>query len=106
MELFKIYIYAFIDKMTCLDIMTKSFFVFFCRNKMSRNELTVRCLTEEDEYKCPLSDETQAIAEEELRETENARSQALTSLRSWIKQNPKLMAIRMGKAYLIFIKFM
>lgn len=67
------------------------------RFKMSRKELLVRYLTEAEEYKCPLSEETQVIAEEELRETESARSQALTSIRSWIQQNPKFKAVRMGK---------
>ncbi|VVC93792.1 unnamed protein product [Leptidea sinapis] len=60
---------------------------------MSRR-LTKRYLTDADEYKCPLSPETQAIAEEELRETENSRSQALAALRSWLEQNPKFLAIR------------
>lgn len=64
---------------------------------MSRKELIVRCLTEADEYKCTLSEETQSIAEEELRETESARSQAITALRSWVEQNPKFKAVRMGK---------
>lgn len=64
---------------------------------MARKELIVRCLTEADEYKCQLSEETQGIAEEELRETESARSQALTAIRNWMQQNPKFKAVRMGK---------
>lgn len=56
-----------------------------------------RFLTEADEYQCPLSADTQKVAEDELRETENSRSQALAALRSWMEQNPKFMAIRMGK---------
>lgn len=67
---------------------------------MSRRS-TKRYLTEADEYQCPLSAETQKIAEDELRETQNSRSQALAALRSWMEQNPKLMAVRMG-TYLLY----
>lgn len=63
---------------------------------MSRR-LSKRYLTEADDYECLLSVETQKLAEEELRETENSRTQALDSLRKWLEQNPKFMAIRMGK---------
>ena len=66
--------------------------------KMSApRRLTKRFLTAAEEYKCPLSAETQAIAEEQLRETENSRTQALQALRSWMEQNPKFSAVRMGK---------
>ncbi|XP_041987482.1 alpha-tocopherol transfer protein-like [Aricia agestis] len=67
---------------------------------MSRRT-TKRHLTEADEYKCPLSAETAAIAEEELRETENARSQALEALRIWLEQSPKFMAVRMDSNFLL-----
>ncbi|CAF4747874.1 unnamed protein product [Pieris macdunnoughi] len=67
---------------------------------MSRR-LTKRHLTPVDEYQCPLSPETQAIAEEQLRETENARSQALEALRNWLEQHPKFMAIRMDSNFLL-----
>ncbi|KAJ0183618.1 hypothetical protein K1T71_000041 [Dendrolimus kikuchii] len=67
---------------------------------MSRH-LTKRYLTPEDDYNCPFSDDTQAIAENELRETENSRSQALSALRSWIEQNPRFKAIRMDSNYLL-----
>lgn len=63
---------------------------------MSRR-LSKRYLTPAEQYRCPLSPETQAIAEEELRETENSRSQALEALRCWMEQNPKFSAVRMGK---------
>lgn len=62
---------------------------------MSRR-LTKRYLTPADEYKCPLSEETQAIAEAELRETDSTRCQALEALRKWMEQNPKFLAVRMG----------
>lgn len=69
---------------------------------MSRR-LTKRYLTPSDKYECSLSTETQAIAEEQLRETENSRSQALEALRNWLEQSPKFLAIRMG-AYSLYIK--
>lgn len=62
---------------------------------MSRR-LTKRYLTQGDEYQCPLVLETQHIAEKELRETENSRSQALIALRNWMEQNPKFLAVRLG----------
>lgn len=65
------------------------------RSNMSKR-LTKRYLTSSDRYECPLSSDTQAVALEELRETVNARSQALDALRKWLEQNPKFMAIRMG----------
>lgn len=53
-------------------------------------------ITEPDEYICKLSEETQLIAKEELREDEYTRQSALASMREWIKQNPKIKNIRMG----------
>ncbi|XP_053624909.1 alpha-tocopherol transfer protein-like [Plodia interpunctella] len=67
---------------------------------MSRR-LTKRYLTPADEYRCPLASETQRIAQEQLRETDNARSQALASLRNWMEQNPKFMAVRLDSSFLL-----
>ncbi|XP_037299763.1 alpha-tocopherol transfer protein-like [Manduca sexta] len=63
--------------------------------------LTKRFLTDADKYQCSLSVETQTIAENELRETENSRSQALTALRSWMEQNPKLLTVRLDSNFLL-----
>ncbi|XP_072931320.1 alpha-tocopherol transfer protein-like [Epargyreus clarus] len=63
--------------------------------------LVKRFLTPADEYQCFLSAETQTIAEVELRETENSRSQALEALRNWLEQNPKFLAVRMDANYLL-----
>lgn len=71
------------------------FLTCYLQRAMARR-LTKRYLTEAEEYDCPLSEETQKIAEHELRETENSRSQALIALRSWMEQNPKFMDVRMG----------
>ncbi|CAH2036011.1 unnamed protein product, partial [Iphiclides podalirius] len=70
------------------------------RSGMSRR-LTKRYLTAADQYECPLSADTMAIALEQLRETASARSQALDALRSWMEQNPKLLAVRMDANFLL-----
>ncbi|KAG7313391.1 hypothetical protein JYU34_000509 [Plutella xylostella] len=67
---------------------------------MSRR-LQKRHLTPADEYQCPLSEESQKIALDELRETSNARTQALAALRSWMEQNPKFTAMRMDASFLL-----
>lgn len=67
---------------------------------MSRHS-TKRYLTSEDMYQCPLTLETQAIAESELRETANSRTQALSALRKWLEQNSKFKAIRMDSNFLL-----
>ncbi|CAG9782362.1 unnamed protein product [Diatraea saccharalis] len=67
---------------------------------MSRR-LAKRYLTESDGDGNPLPADTQAIAEEELRETKNARTQALTALRNWMEQNPKFMAVRIDSNFLL-----
>lgn len=53
-------------------------------------------ITHPDEYVCTLSEETQMIAKEELREDEYTRQTALASMREWITQNPKIRNVRMG----------
>lgn len=60
-------------------------------------------ITEPDNYVCPLSEETQLIAKEELREDEFTRQSAITSMREWIIQNPKIKNCRMGKFLFYFI---
>ena len=57
----------------------------------------VEWVTEEDKYKCPLSEETQKIAKDELREDKNTRDQALEQIRNWIKLNPRIENSRMGE---------
>lgn len=58
-------------------------------------------LTPADEYVCTLSEETQQIARDELREEEATRAQALASLREWIIQNPKITNCRLGTFFCI-----
>lgn len=53
-------------------------------------------VAEPDDYVCPLSQETQAIALEELREEKHSRETALASMREWIRQNPKIKNCRLG----------
>ncbi|CAH1998627.1 unnamed protein product [Acanthoscelides obtectus] len=63
-------------------------------------------VTEPNEYVCELSEETQAIALEELREDHDIRQSALASMREWIKQNPKIRNCRMDAKFLLrFLRF-
>lgn len=63
-------------------------------------------VTEEDDYLCPLSQETQIIAKEELREDDYSRKTALDSMREWIKQNPRIKNCRMDACFLLrFLRF-
>lgn len=69
-------------------------FVFLCLQpnlKMSKG------ITEADKYEFKLSAELATIAEKELRETPAAREFALNALREWIKKNPRIVAVRLGK---------
>lgn len=71
---------------------------------MSRAE--IKWVTEPDDYECTLSEETQAIAKEELREDKNTRDQALASIREWIMQNPKILNCRLDARFLLrFLRF-
>ncbi|KAG7211217.1 hypothetical protein KM043_010533 [Ampulex compressa] len=58
-------------------------------------------VTEEDAYECPLSEETQKIAKEELREDKNTRDQALEQIRNWIKMNPRIQNCRLDGQFLL-----
>lgn len=51
----------------------------------------------EDNYECALSQETQQIAKDELREDKNTRDQALEQIRNWIKMNPRIENSRLGE---------
>ncbi|KAL3275903.1 hypothetical protein HHI36_020638 [Cryptolaemus montrouzieri] len=63
-------------------------------------------VTEENDYICTLSEETQRIAKEELREVEHSRKTALASMREWIKQNPKIKNCRLDACFLLrFLRF-
>ncbi|KAH0535831.1 hypothetical protein KQX54_019582 [Cotesia glomerata] len=47
-------------------------------------------MDDEIDYKCSLSEDTQAIALEELREDDNIRNQALKQFRAWILKHPSI----------------
>ncbi|KAJ8969733.1 hypothetical protein NQ317_006394 [Molorchus minor] len=65
-----------------------------------------RWVTPPDEYVCTLSEETQEIAKNELREDDNARKTALASMREWIRQNPRIKSCRMDSRFLLrFLRF-
>ncbi|KAI4469609.1 alpha-tocopherol transfer protein-related [Holotrichia oblita] len=63
-------------------------------------------VTEPEEYVSTLSPSTLEMAEAELREDPFSRKQALTSLREWIKQNPKIVNCRLDSGFLLrFLRF-
>ncbi|XP_018576771.1 alpha-tocopherol transfer protein-like [Anoplophora glabripennis] len=63
-------------------------------------------VTDPDEYVCTLSDETQTIAKNELREDEHIRRSALASMREWIMQNSRIKNCRMDSNFLLrFLRF-
>ncbi|XP_011497998.1 PREDICTED: alpha-tocopherol transfer protein-like [Ceratosolen solmsi marchali] len=65
----------------------------------------VEYVTEEDDYACTLSEDTQKMAKEELREDKNTRDQALEQVRNWIKLNPRIENSRMdGRFILRFLR--
>lgn len=57
----------------------------------------IEWLTQADDYVCKISQETQDIAKDELREDKNTRDQALDQVRHWIKMNPRIENCRLGK---------
>lgn len=67
---------------------------------MSRR-LIKRYLTEADAYVCPLSEDAQKIAEDQLRETTSSRTQAIESVRKWLEQNPRIMSVRLDSSFLL-----
>ncbi|XP_022920243.1 alpha-tocopherol transfer protein-like [Onthophagus taurus] len=66
----------------------------------------VKWVTEPNDYICTLPKETQDLAKEELREDDNARRQALESMREWIRMNPKILNSRLDANFLLrFLRF-
>ncbi|XP_044742995.1 clavesin-1 [Chrysoperla carnea] len=54
-----------------------------------------------DEYKCTLSPELQKLAQEELREDENTRTQAIQQVRDWINKHPNIKKCRTDSIFLL-----
>ncbi|XP_063987303.1 alpha-tocopherol transfer protein-like [Diachasmimorpha longicaudata] len=61
----------------------------------------IEWVTEADDYVCPLSEETQKIAKDELREDKNTRDQALEQMRNWIKLNARIENSRLDAQFLL-----
>lgn len=55
----------------------------------------------DDDYICKLSLETQKIAENELRETNEIRQHALKSLRDWAENNSRIISMRLDANFLL-----
>lgn len=54
-------------------------------------------VTENEEYVCTLPEQVQKLAETELREDDNIRSQSLEQMREWIVKHPNIKKCRTGK---------
>lgn len=63
--------------------------------------MQTKSITPVDDYICKLSSDTQKIAEEELRETEEIRNHALKSLREWAEKNPRIAKVRLDSNFLL-----
>lgn len=78
----------------------------FCTFGLQLNEKMSKGITDADKYEFKLGNELKRVAEIELRETKSARDFALNAMREWIKTNPRIVAVRMGKKIiLIFVIF-
>nr|CAD7398712.1 unnamed protein product [Timema poppensis] len=63
-------------------------------------------LREEDVYECTLSEDTQRLAKEELREDAYTRDQALQQMRDWVRKNPRILNCRLDANFLLrFLRF-
>lgn len=60
-------------------------------------------ITAVDKYEFKLGDELKTVAETELRETPASRDFALNAIREWIRANPRIIAVRLGKDQKIYI---
>lgn len=60
-----------------------------------------RIVSRMSEYKCTLSEETLAIAKEELREDEEIREHSLRNLREWIDKHPTIRNCRTDAPFLL-----
>ncbi|KAG5681629.1 hypothetical protein PVAND_011045 [Polypedilum vanderplanki] len=60
-----------------------------------------KSITPIDDYICTLPLDTQKLAEEELRETETTRTQAIEALREWAQQNPRIKSLRLDANFLL-----
>lgn len=65
-----------------------------------------KSLTNMDEYKFSLSEELQALAKEELRETEEVRQNAIKALSDFVLKNPRIKVTRLDATFLLrFLRF-
>lgn len=65
-----------------------------------------KSLTHVNEYKFSLSEELEALAKEELRETEEVRQHAIKALRDFVLKNPRIEMTRLDAKFLLrFLRF-
>lgn len=65
-----------------------------------------KSITPVDEYKCTLSDGEKKIAEDELRETDVIRENALRAIREWAIKNDRIATLRLDSNFILrFLRF-
>lgn len=60
-----------------------------------------KSITPVDDYICTLSEATQKIAKEELRETESCRRHAIEAIREWAEKNPRIKSLRLDSNFIL-----
>lgn len=60
-----------------------------------------KSVTPVDEYVFTMSAELKKVAEDELRETDEIRSNAIRALRDWAVSNPRIIKIRLDSSFLL-----
>lgn len=65
-----------------------------------------KSITPVDDYKFTLSDELKKLAEEELRETDEIRDNAIRAIREWAIKNQRIVSLRLDAKFILrFLRF-
>ena len=66
----------------------------------------VKSITPVDDYKCTLPDELKKLAENDLRETDEIRDNALRAIREWAIKNERIATLRLDSKFILrFLRF-
>jgi hypothetical protein len=69
-------------------------------------QFQAKSITPVDDYKFTLSDELRKLAEEELRETDEIRENAIRAIREWATKNPRICTLRLDSKFILrFLRF-
>lgn len=78
-----------------------------CRNLFTLClQYQAKSITPVDDYKFTLSDELKKLAEEELRETDEIRGNAIRAIREWAIKNQRIVSLRLDAKFILrFLRF-